>query len=467
MASRDRLTLVDARWRGPGLHLGFDLAGHRFLTSVWYGDVDLDALEARIGQDALACLAFHAAAFEIDKLFSLRPAELSFGPLARFVTPRFVTLYREVVTKIWAQWRYEHDLPDWTGPELVDPPIGATVPASLAPREDDAALLFFGGGKDSLVAARLFADAGLPWASLSYAHSAYGPPEAQMRLVDEALAPLSPVARHRQWVADTAFAAPLPTLLPERGVRSFLAGETPSSIMEALPIAIAHGHRHVALAHEHSANRGNLVWSRTGEEINHQWGKSWEAEALLSRYVDEQLVPGLRWFSVLQPLSDVLIFELLRGAGDAVLATHSCNVAKPWCHRCAKCCYVALGYAAHLPDGVYEQVFAEDVLDLPENEGHFRELAGLAAHTPFECVGEIDESRLALALCAARGRTSRAVRLFQREIGQVDVASVLARYGVVHAPHGIPDAVASRVLPAMRAAEGRASERIRGLLGVS
>lgn len=93
-------------------------------------------------------------------------------------------------------------------------------------------------------------------------------------------------------------------------------------------------------------------------------------------------------------------------------------------------------------------------------------MIGLAEHTPFECIGEIDEARLALALTAARGRRARAVELFRREGGRLDLDSVIDRYATVHrsAPHGIPAGVARRVLPLMDQAELTARARIRSLL---
>jgi hypothetical protein len=472
MAAPQRLELTRIRWAGPQLAMEFELGPHPFHTSIWYGDVDLDALAQRIGHDAMDCLAFHIAAFEINKLASLRPLEISFGPWARFVTPRFAALFTEVLVHVWAQWRYEHDLPEWRGPALVDAPTGACVRAQHASAAGGGtrqaeALLFFGGGKDSVVAASLFERIGASWSSHSYAHSAYGPPDGQFALIDTVLGELAPTRRHRQWVADTAFGAPLVALLPARGAKTFTAAETPSSIFEALPTALFHGYSHIVLAHEHSANRGNLIWAKTGEDVNHQWGKSWAAERLLATYIREEIVENFGWFSVLQPLSDVLIFELLRGAGDARLRAHSCNVEKPWCHRCAKCAYVALGYAAHLADGDYERVFEEDVVDLPENEHLFRELMGLTEHTPFECVGGVDETRLALALCAARGRACRAVRIYEREVAArspLDVDAVLARHAIVHEPHAIPSDLAAKIVPIMRDAAESARVRIRALL---
>jgi hypothetical protein len=34
-----------------------------------------------------------------------------------------------------------------------------------------------------------------------------------------------------------------------------------------------------------SADAGNLLWERTGEQVNHQWGKSLGAELLLNSYI--------------------------------------------------------------------------------------------------------------------------------------------------------------------------------------
>ena len=58
---------------------------------------------------------------------------------------------------------------------------------------------------------------------------------------------------------------------------------------------------------------------------------------------------------------------------------------------------------AWLPEETVGAMFAENLFEIPENETWFRQLLGLAEHRPFECVGEIPESRLAFALYRSKG----------------------------------------------------------------
>jgi len=193
------------------------------------------------------------------------------------------------------------------------------------------------------------------------------------------------------------------------------------------------------------------VWHRTGEEINHQWGKSLEAERLLRDYVEEHLVAGLTYSSVLKPAHDVLIFRALADSLDAVPATHSCNVAKPWCLQCAKCAYVWLGYQAFLPDETNHATFGDrNLLDEPANQLWFEQMLGLGDHTPFECIGQVDEARLAFELLRRRGRIGAAMRMFEERVGAVD-AEGLYRDLISVAPdhHAMPPHLADVVVPVL------------------
>ena len=422
-----RLERIDAH--GHQLSAAVSCAGYRFATSWWYGDVNLGDLRGALGDEAFEYLVFHVALFEVNKVASLRPDVLDLGPYARFHTRRLEALWREVFVRVWAQWRYHHDLPDYRGPDFASAPRADEGPALVRPRPvgDVSTLAFCGGGKDSLVVMRLLERAGVAHAALGYAHAGYGPAEPQHTLIDGLLDVGPARRRHRLSIYDDFSDAPLLALAPELGVNEVLAAETPASMFAALPLLLAHGYRDMVLGHEHSANVGNLRWAKTGEDVNHQWGKSLEAEALLDTYLREVMLPDARWYSVLQPAHDVLLFQLLAADPRGVERTHSCNVDKPWCERCAKCAYVWLGYQAHLDGARVAPLFRTHLFDTPELQLPFRQMLGLEAHTPFECIGQIDEVRLAFELCYRKGLRGAAMDVYEAEVRPVDTAPILER----------------------------------------
>lgn len=433
-----------------------------FAASLWYESVDFDELEARYGTATMDDVYFHIGAYEVNKLCSLRPDTLDFGPFSHLVTEDFEQTWRTIFRNVWAQWRYENDLPDEDGPDLeVRDSSAVPAPATLGPGAAVDVLAFCGGGKDSLVALRLLERVGVPYASLAYSSSIYGRAEPQHELIASLLDHCRPLTRHRQWLYDDIMDSPVVALTPEAGVRTLIAGETPASIFEAIPIALAHGYRWFCLAHERSADRGNLVWDATGEEVNHQWGKSAAAERVLNDYVRARLVTDLEMFSVLKPVHDVLIFNLLAENLDAAPAAHSCNVEKPWCRRCAKCAYVWLNYQAYLPTELVDAIFAANLFDEPANRRWYREMLGLEAHTPFECIGEVAEARLAFELCRARGQSGAAMDDYVAEIGTTDVAATLEDYLTVDRGYEIPLPAGPAILDELEAAAARARTRLR------
>jgi hypothetical protein len=428
----------------------------RFHVTVWYEDVDLHELARRHGDDLVERLAVHVALFQLNAACSLRPRAIELGRYARHLTPELARVWRTVFRNVWAQWRYEHDLPAYDGPVFVDPPQPPPPPVRVpdtAEANGPELLAFCGGGKDSLVAAKLLERAGLPFATLGYSHSIYGAAAPQHALLDRVAAATARVRAERQWIIDDLLDAPIAQLRPALGVKYILAAETPASLFAALPLALARGYRGLVLAHERSAGTPNLIWN--GEPVNHQWGKSFEAERLLDTYLHSALLSNVRYFSLLAPIHDELIFRLLaRDAADLAPLTHSCNVQKPWCGRCPKCVYVFLQMAAHLPRSTVAATFSNrDFLEDPANAHHLRALLGIAgAHTPFECVGSVPESRLALALARSRGwtgpqLTALAAQLAPSDLDIATLAPPLTR--VYAAEHAMPAPVAERVLPLM------------------
>jgi UDP-N-acetyl-alpha-D-muramoyl-L-alanyl-L-glutamate epimerase len=162
-----------------------------------------------------------------------------------------------------------------------------------------------------------------------------------------------------------------------------------------------------------------------------------------------------------------VIFELLSRDADMAALTHSCNIRKPWCGTCAKCAYVWLQFAAHLPADVVNTTFGAALIENPANARWFDELLGLAEHSPFECVGSPPEARLALELAHRRGMTGPRFEAYRSRIGASDVAALAAPYLIVHDDHGMPETVAARVLPQLRDAAATAATRLRTATGAS
>jgi len=454
------LRIVDFSRSKHQLSFVCGVGDHRFSTSLWYEGVDLIELERRYGNDLLRRVYFHIVAFEAMKCASLAPDTFELGPFATAHTPEFEALWREILVKVWGQWRYENDRPWYEGPALVHSssgPVAGPVEVETGPVE---VLAFCGGGKDSLLSLRLLDAAGVPYATLQYSSSVYGRAERQHALIGALLDQCQPVRRHRQWIYDDFLDTPVTELERDFGVRTLTAAETPASVFAALPYALARGYTHLCLAHEKSADRGNLVWDVTGEEINHQWGKSAEAEQRINEYVGKHLLSNVQYFSILKPIHDALIFTMLGAHLDAFTATHSCNVEKPWCKRCPKCAYVWLNAQAYLPSDVVDGVFGENLFDAPENQLSYRQMLGLELHTPFECIGQIDETRLAFELCHRRGIQGAAMDTYLREARLTDATPTVDAYFAVDHSSAIPHPAAQRILDEMDTAASAGRQRL-------
>ena len=425
------------------LALAFRLHGHRIERTYRYGDVDFTHLEERFGAVLLDRLCAYLLALEAVPLVGLAPDAVDFGPASRFLTFHLRRLWRAVERGTGAQWRYETGRPFYRPAISAVGPAEEPLPMALGASSTEA-LVFCGGGKDSLAVLTLLERSGIDCATFSYSQPEYGSPEEQHRLIDRTL-DAAPGRRHRLEVLDGA---------GRRELDGLICAETPISVFAALPVALQHGYRCLVLGHERSADTANLLWEETGEAVNHQWGKSLEAERLLADAVRHDLLADVRCFSVLKPVHDPVIAGLLRGNPDAVRRTHSCNVRKPWCERCPKCLYVWLLLTAFLPADAVAPMFTGNLLEVPENLPLVRRLLGLDGHRPFECVGEPAEARLAFELCRRKGVLGGAATdRLAAELPDFHPGSVFERYLVVHEDsHAMPPAVWELVAPQLRAA---------------
>ena len=134
---------------------------------------------------------------------------------------------------------------------------------------------------------------------------------------------------------------------------------------------------------------------------------------------------------------------------------HSCNIIKPWCKKCSKCCYVFANLTARFGPAatMSSLVFGCNLFDAPENMLHWKQLLGLGDHNAFECVGENGETQLAFLSCTRKFLcTGRAIDLFREHFlspsgaTTIDEAGLLEKYDRVYdTDHGIPDWLFARV----------------------
>ena len=282
-------------------------------------------------------------------------------------------------------------------------------------------------------------------------------------MLDSLLDHGSPRHRRRLWIFDDFLESPVLQLGLDDGPKTLTAAETPSSIFTAIPFALQHGYLYFSLGHERSADTGQVFWKKTGEDVNHQWGKSLEAEELLNNYVQENLVSNLTYFSILKPIYDVMIFNLLRQDLDAVPYTHSCNEAKPWCKKCPKCAYVWLNYMAWLPVELVNEIFEDtNLFDTEENQKTFMQLIGAADQLPFECIGQANESRLAFEMCHRKGLEGKAMDRYLELEFDTDFEHVFDTYLSVDEPgNHFPKFIWDSVLPQLAEMQNEAKRYVR------
>lgn len=151
--------------------------------------------------------------------------------------------------------------------------------------------------------------------------------------------------------------------------------------------------------------------------VTHQWSKTWSAEQDFSHYVSTYISPDLRVGSPLRSLSEMRVAELfVEHAWEAFgHSFSSCNVANyqqgndnttlKWCGNCPKCANSYLLFAPFLPASELQSIFGGQ--DLFSKSTLSRTFMGLLdinnVPKPFECIGEIDELRLAYDKSQQRG----------------------------------------------------------------
>ncbi len=406
----------------------YRLGAWTFVEQVEFGPGDWTTPAAR----EAARLAYLLAGASYYKVAA--PPVIQFDQPLR---PAELALLHDLYTRGLAEFAYRNGL-DLSATRLEASvaerdPVEARPPAGRP-------LILFGAGKDSIVTVEAL-KARRPDAALFVV----SPPQAPFAAI-EAVVPLTglPVVRASRRL-DPQLLEP-----PER--TGFLQGHVPvTGVLTALGVlaAVGHGHDAVVLSNERSASDPNLVVD--GVAVNHQYSKSAEFEVALAAAVESALGPALAVFSFLRPYSELWVAERFSHLTAYHQAFRSCNRAfaldparrlERWCGECDKCCFVDLILAPFLARTELEAIFdGREPLARLELLGRFETFVGLSSDPkPFECVGEVGESRAALAL-AARRPDRAGTPVLERLASRLPPlpAAVLEDLFSPHRPHYVPD----------------------------
>jgi len=420
----------------------------QFSTKIFYHDVSFSRLIKKYSQPFIQRIVAHIALFEGMKLCSLFPRYYDISIISEYLKPAVLDLFVQIYQGVFGQHWYENNITEYQQPEIItSEKLGVSQPGKIL-ESSQIILTGCGGGKDSILAMKILAEADIPFASMQYSHSIYGKSDFQHHLISQVLGYVNPISSHRISIFDDFTEVPfLKLYFPENS--GITAPETPVSIFQSLILMLDRGYNYFCLAHEKSANTGNLYWAEANCEVNHQWGKSLEAEKLLNRFIQENLVSNFIYFSILQPIYDFRIFKNLARYPETLSKIHSCNVEKPWCKKCAKCAYVWLGMMAVFPSEQVDLVFQKNLFDDPDLLETFKQMLGLTEHTPFECIGEVNETRLYMKKCLEKGLVGQAIDLFQAEIldkYSINWPEIEQKYDHVYEmEHSVPDWIFDRV----------------------
>ncbi|NDK39219.1 endonuclease domain-containing protein [Pseudoxanthomonas gei] len=304
------------------------------------------------------------------------------------------------------------------------------------------ALVAIGGGKDSLVSIEALRSAG----------------------VDQTVTWIG----NSQLIAACAARTELPTLNLGRALAPGLFelnrqgawnGHIPVTAINSAILVLAallQDADQVVFSNERSASYGSMI-AGTGE-VNHQWSKGWQFEHAFGEHVHKQVAADLHYYSLLRSLSELAVARQFARTDRYDAHFSSCNrnfhimgerPVNRWCGVCPKCHFVFLALAPFMPKPRLVGIFGRNLLDDAGQAAGFDALLEFQDHKPFECVGEGQESRAAMATLAARPewKEDALVARFQREIQPQLVAEELqlAPLLELEGEHRVPPALWERL----------------------
>jgi UDP-N-acetyl-alpha-D-muramoyl-L-alanyl-L-glutamate epimerase len=429
------------------LEICYQLGACCFTTKVFYYDVDLDALADRYSAAFMHQVYCHIALVEGLKFCSVFPEVYDVTAIADGLSEASLEFFSRTYNSAYTQNKYENQISDYNGPLLYfEAELGTLKPVTFV-SNNPTVMAGNGGGKDSFLSMKVLEEAKIPFAAFQWARSEYGRFEYQHELSSKIYQHVQPEKVHRVSIHDDFTDGVYVQLYFPNLKPPFTLG-TPECIFAAMPILLDQEYCFLSFGNEKSSDTGNFYWEALGQEVNHQWIKTYEAECIFEAFVREHFITNHQYFSLLKPIYDYRIFKNLSRYPGALPDLHSCNIDKPWCKKCAKCAYVWLNYLANFDPEIINALFHTNPFEAEELYLYYRQMLGLEEHNAFECVGNIQESRVAMQKCAQKGLTGKVMAMFQTDVqAQVlqDWEAIEQKYDRVYSEHNIPQHIFDRV----------------------
>lgn len=313
------------------------------------------------------------------------------------ISPTQAEFWTKVFTKGFGEFYFKNSI-HFEG--LVHFPSDASIqdiPQSVELK--DRSLVGIGGGKDSIVSARLLQKANL---------------EITGFIVE--------TQKDYQVTDHVGDALHIDTISLKRNIdpQLFDLKALPESFNGHVPISVIYAclgilsgylydYTNIIVSNERSSDEGNIEY--LGVLINHQWSKSSEFEKLFQNYVKNTITPDLHYFSLLRPLSELQIARIFSREKEFLHIFSSCNrnfsieksTSRLWCRACPKCAFAFLILSAYLEKAEIQKIFGENLFDSKELQPLFKQLLGEEGHKPFECVGTPEEAKVAFSIIHERG----------------------------------------------------------------
>ncbi|OGK17000.1 hypothetical protein A2690_02410 [Candidatus Roizmanbacteria bacterium RIFCSPHIGHO2_01_FULL_39_12b] len=351
-----------------------------------------------------------ALGFSYYKMYCPKDMIVSTNKLNQVEAKFWTTVY----TKGLGQFFYENKI-DFKG--LINFPVFPEAckdkPASITLNHNKV-LVAFGGGKDSLLTHRyLSKDASFAIAEYSLKRS-------------EALDYIANKNNLNHLVVERS---PDPKLFEYSKRETVLNGHVPITVINSfvgILTAMLCGYGTIIFSNEASSNYGNAQY--LGAVINHQWGKTSEFERMFQDHIKNSLNVDIEYFSLIRPLHEIEIMRRFVEEQIDLSSFTSCNrnfkftstldMNNLWCGLCPKCVFTFLLLSAFTSKEKLVSIFKKNLYSDPSLIQLFKDILGIGAMKPFECVGTPEETIVAMNMAYKKQeyRDDVIMKMFESEI---------------------------------------------------